>query len=151
MHCPKCSSTDTKVVDSRTPSSGGSIRRRRECTQCGHRFSTLEQHLGEDVQVEKRQGNLEPFDKNKLLKSLTLALNKRPYNLEEIRISVQGTQEHLQKEFDNVIPSQAIAGSIMHLLRKIDPVAYVRYASQYKEFKETGGMPAHYTNTPTMT
>lgn len=151
MHCPKCSSTETKVIDSRTPNTGGSIRRRRECTHCGHRFSTLEQLLNEGIQVQKRNGNLEPFDKNKLFKSLTFALHKRPHNLEEIRIRIQDTMEHLQKEFENVVPTLAIAEALMPHLRKIDRIAYVRYASKYKNFKETGNTHDPYANNPTMT
>jgi transcriptional repressor NrdR len=107
--------------------------------------------MGEEIQVHKRQGNLEPFDRGKLLKSLTHAFHKRPHNPEEILIRIQDTQEYLQKEFDNVIPTLAIAESIMPHLRKIDWVAYVRYASKYKQFKEAGNTHDPYTSSPTMT
>ena len=136
MRCPKCSSIDSRVVDSRTPSQGANIRRRRECNQCGHRFSTIEQHLSGDVYVQKKDGSLEPLEKAKLLTSLKKVLQKRPQNREQIQILVQETLDHLQNEFDNEIPSRAIAEALMSRLRTVDGVAYVRYASSYRKFQE---------------
>ena len=142
MLCPKCSSTESRVVDSRTPTSGGSIRRRRECMECGHRFTTMEQLLNDDLQVLKKDGSLEPLQKGKLLTSLKKALDKRPQNREQIQMLVQDTLEHLQNEFDNEIPTRAIAEALMVRLRTVDWIAYVRYASNYRNFQEV------HTNSP---
>lgn len=144
MRCPKCSSTDSRVVDSRTPSQGASIRRRRECMACGHRFTTLEQLLNDDLQVLKRDGTIEPMDKAKLVSSLKKALLKRPHNLEQIQILIQDTLDHLQNEFDTEIPTQAIAEALMARLRSVDWIAYVRYASNYRKFQEV------HTNSPSL-
>ena len=136
MRCPKCTSNDTKVVDSRSSGSGSSIRRRRECIDCSHRFSTLEQILREDLLVIKRNGTQELFNKTKLLAGLGKALTKRPCNREQIEILVNETLDHLQNEFDLEIPSRAIAEIIMNRLRNIDATAYIRYASKYRKFSE---------------
>ena len=137
MQCPKCISTDTKVVDSRSTDPGSNIRRRRECIECGHRFSTLEQVLSEDLLVLKRNGDQEPFDKAKLLAGIGKALNKRPCNREQIELLVSEILDHLQNEFDLEIPSRAIAEALMARLRVIDATAYVRYASKYRKFTDT--------------
>ena len=136
MRCPKCTSNDTKVVDSRSPGEGSNIRRRRECNECGHRFSTLEQILSDDLTVIKRNGTQEPFDKNKLLDGLRKALTKRPCNREQIELLISETLGHLRNEFDLEIPSRAIADALMARLRSIDPTAYIRYASKYRKFIE---------------
>jgi transcriptional repressor NrdR len=150
MRCPKCSSTDSRVVDSRTPSQGASIRRRRECMVCGHRFSTMEQLLNDDLQVLKRDGTIEPMDKAKLVSSLKKALLKRPHNLEQIQILIQDTLDHLQNEFDTEIPTQAIAEALMARLRSVDWIAYVRYASNYRKFQEVH-TNSPFQNNPSMT
>ena len=150
MRCPKCTSNETRVIDSRSPTSGANIRRRRECTSCGHRFSTLEQLLTEDAHVHKSDGTLEPLDTSKLVHSLGKAFGKRPHNREQIRILVQETMDRLKGEFDNEIPSRAIADAIMTRLRSIDWIAYVRYASKYRKFKEADNYPST-PNNPTMT
>ncbi len=138
MRCPRCTSNDTKVVDSRSPGSGSNIRRRRQCNACEHRFSTLEQVLSDDLVVLKRDGTQEPFDKNKLLEGLRKAFTKRPCNREQIELLVTETLDHLQSEFDLEIPSRAIADALMSRLRNIDATAYVRYASKYHKFHEAG-------------
>lgn len=138
MRCPKCSSNDTKVVDSRSPREGSNIRRRRECNECGHRFSTLEQVLSEDLIVLKRNGTQEPFEKRKLLEGLRKALTKRPCNREQVELLVGDTLENLQSEFDQEIPSRAIADALMNRLRSIDSTAYIRYACKYLKFQEAG-------------
>ena len=138
MRCPKCSSNDTKVVDSRSPREGSNIRRRRECNECGHRFSTLEQVLSEDLIVLKRNGTQEPFEKRKLLEGLRKALTKRPCIREQVELLVSDTLENLQSEFDQEIPSRAIADALMNRLRSIDSTAYIRYACKYLKFQEAG-------------
>ncbi|MEL0119483.1 MAG: transcriptional regulator NrdR [Opitutae bacterium] len=138
MRCPKCSSNDTKVVDSRSPREGSNIRRRRECNECGHRFSTLEQVLSEDLIVLKRNGTQEPFEKRKLLEGLRKALTKCPCNREQVELLVSDTLENLQSEFDQEIPSRAIADALMNRLRSIDSTAYIRYACKYLKFQEAG-------------
>ena len=137
MNCPKCASTETKVVDSRsTTEPAGNIRRRRECLDCGHRFSTVEQVLREDLLVIKNNGSQEPFDRVKLMAGLAKALSKRPVNREQAQRLISETLEHLQNEFDLEIPSRAIADALMSRLRNIDTTAYIRYASKYRKFIE---------------
>ena len=111
---------------------------------CGHRFTTLEQLLNDDLQVLKRDGTIEPMDKAKLVSSLKKALLKRPHNLEQIQILIQDTLDHLQNEFDTEIPTQAIAEALMARLRSVDWIAYVRYASNYRKFQEV------HTNSPSL-
>lgn len=136
MQCPRCSHVDTKVLDTRTGRSNRSIRRRRQCLKCGHRFTTVEEILREGLVVIKRDGRREDFDHSKLLSGLRKATEKRPIQAEQIEILMAEITDALERDYDTEIPSQAIGEHIMARLRYIDKIAYVRYASVYKDFRD---------------
>lgn len=135
MHCPKCQSEDIRVVDSRT-FRGGTIRRRRECNDCGWRFTTLEEMLRENIFILKRDGRREALDRDKLMKSLYPALHRRPIDREQLNLLVIDALNSLEQEYDNEIPSRALAEQIMQRLKNIDRTAWQRYAAGHLEFKE---------------
>lgn len=135
MRCPKCASTLDKVIDSRVSKDGGTIRRRRECLDCSYRFSTNEQILRECLYVTKRDGRREDFDKAKIIYSLRRACQKRPVDAEQINILVEDMIDSLEAEHGMEIPSSAIGAKVMENLKTIDPIAYIRFASVYKDFK----------------
>jgi transcriptional repressor NrdR len=136
MRCPKCTSIEDKVIDSRIVRDGVTIRRRRECMECGHRFSTTETAVREDLVVVKRDGRHEPFDPDKLQRAIRAACHKRPVDLEQIHMMVEDLVDALEAQFDREIPSSAIGEACMQRLKVIDKVAYVRFASVYKEFRD---------------
>lgn len=136
MRCPKCNFHDSKVVDSRPGKNEASIRRRRECLKCGHRFSTVEEVLREDLIVIKRAGNREEFDRTKILKGIKKALEKRPFSVDQIESLVQEVTMTIQNKFDTEVPSQKIGEEIMDRLKTLDQIAYVRFASVYKDFHD---------------
>jgi transcriptional repressor NrdR len=133
MHCPKCSSDDLKVLDTRA-GKVASTRRRRECQDCGHRFSTIEEILREDLVVVKRDGRRESFDRTKLAMGLRRAIAKRPIEAEQINGLLSKTLRQIENEFDGEVPSRAIADAIMLRLKNVDGVAWLRYASFYEDF-----------------
>ena len=133
MHCPKCSSDDLKVLDTRA-GKVASTRRRRECQDCGHRFSTIEEILMEDLVVVKRDGRRESFDRTKLAMGLRRAIAKRPIEAEQINGLLSKTLRQIENEFDGEVPSRAIADAIMLRLKNVDGVAWLRYASFYEDF-----------------
>lgn len=136
MRCPKCTSIEDKVIDSRISKEGSSIRRRRECLECGHRYSTTEFIVREGLVVIKRDGRREDFDREKLLRSARAACHKRPVDAEQIGMLIEDVIDALEAQYDADIPSHAIGDAVMQRLRKIDEVAYVRFASVYKEFRD---------------
>ena len=136
MRCPKCTSIEDKVVDSRISREGNTIRRRRECLECGHRFTTTETLVREGVVVLKHDGRREDFDREKLTRSVRAACHKRPIDAERISMLVDDVMDILEARHDTEIPSDAIGEGVMEQLRKIDHVAYVRFASVYKEFRD---------------
>jgi transcriptional repressor NrdR len=138
MRCPKCTSIEDKVIDSRISKEGNTIRRRRECLECGHRFSTTEALVRDGMIVIKRDGRREEFDREKLNHAVRAACHKRPVDLEQITMLVEDVIDVLEARFDSEIPSQAIGDAVMQRLRRIDQVAYVRFASVYKEFRDVG-------------
>ncbi|MDQ8202500.1 transcriptional regulator NrdR [Pelagicoccus sp. SDUM812003] len=135
MRCPRCASSADKVIDSRVSKDGSTIRRRRECLDCGHRYSTTEQILRECLYVTKRDGRREDFDKAKIIYSLRRACQKRPVDAEQINILVEDMIDALEAEHGMEIPSNAIGEKVMENLKSIDPIAYIRFASVYKDFK----------------
>ena len=135
MRCPKCASELDKVVDSRISKDGSTIRRRRECMDCGHRYSTIEKILRENLYVFKREGRREDFDKNKIVNSLRRACQKRPVDAEQINILVEDMIDELENEFGMEIPSSAVGEKVLENLKNIDPIAYIRFASVYKDFR----------------
>jgi transcriptional repressor NrdR len=136
MRCPKCTSIEDKVVDSRISKEGNTIRRRRECLECGHRFTTTENLVRDGMAVIKRDGRREEFDREKLVRSVRAACHKRPIDVEQIAMLVEDTIDALEAQFESEIPSRAIGEGIMQRLRSVDQVAYVRFASVYKEFRD---------------
>lgn len=136
MQCPKCNARDTRVIDSRLARNGRAIRRRRECGQCNYRFSTLEEILRDGLFVIKRDGRREEFDRAKVLAGLRRACEKRPIDLEQVEMMISDVMIELEGEFDQEIPTQAIGERLMGRLKNIDKIAYVRFASVYKDFRD---------------
>lgn len=134
MRCPKCAALDDKVVDSRGSREGDAIRRRRECLTCGTRFTTYEEVYREKLRVKKRTGQYEEFDRHKLLKGIEKSCEKRPVTTKEIEALVDQIAAELQNEFIREIPSDVIGERVMRHLRELDEVAYVRFASVYRQF-----------------
>lgn len=136
MRCPFCSNPDTQVKDSRPAEEGQAIRRRRLCPKCGARFTTFERVQLRDLQVIKTDGKREPFDRDKLMKSVLLASQKREIDRERMEQMVSGLVRRLESGGDPEIASATIGQLVMDGLRTLDTVAYVRYASVYRDFKE---------------
>ena len=138
MRCPFCGKDETQVKDSRASDDGGSIRRRRLCTSCGSRFTTFERIQLRDLIVIKRNGKKIPFDRDKLLKSMLLALRKRQTNEDAIDRAINGIVRQLESFGENDVQSKLIGELVMNALAEIDNVAYIRYASVYRDFREAG-------------
>ena len=136
MRCPKCGSTEDKVLDSRETKNGAVIRRRRQCLGCQHRFTTYEQVQREAWWVIKRDGRREKFDRNKMRTGFEKACEKRPVSREQIELEVEEILDEIEKEFDREIPSTVLGEKVMRRLRRIDEVAYVRFASVYRQFRD---------------
>ena len=136
MFCPFCNADDTKVIDSRLVANGGQVRRRRECTVCGERFTTYE--LAELVmpRVIKTDGTRQSFDEDKLRAGLQRALEKRPVSIEKIEVAISEIKHFLQVTGEREIPSKIIGEEVMRQLRALDAVAYVRFASVYRSFED---------------
>jgi transcriptional repressor NrdR len=136
MRCPKCTSIEDRVLDSRISKEGTTIRRRRECTECGHRFSTTEVLVREGLTVIKRDGRREPFDREKIARAVRAACHKRPVDVEQMTMLIEDVIDVVEAQFDSEIPTRALGDALMARLQKIDQVAYVRFASVYKEFRD---------------
>lgn len=134
MRCPRCGSTKSKVIDSRSAKDGGTIKRRRECLKCHHRYTTVEAIQGEDLPVRKADGSSQEFDPDKIRHSILKAVEKRSVDAEQLEIMVNQIVESLRQEFVLEIPSSAIAEKVMEKLYTVDKVAYVRFSSIYKDF-----------------
>lgn len=140
MRCPRCQSEDLRVIDSRN-FRAVTIRRRRECNQCHYRFTTVEEVVRESGVVLKRDGSREPFSREKLAASLAAVMHKRPVTREELNILIIEALNVLELEYDNEVPTIAIAEEIMRRLKGLDAVAYTRYASNYLNFAEPRTAP----------
>ncbi len=138
MRCLKCHSLEDKVIDSRMSKDGLSIRRRRECLDCGYRYTTYEQVERHDLRVIKRDGAREPFRRDKLLDGMLKACEKRPVDIDTLENAAMDIENELRNEGLKEVPSKAIGPLVMHKLKNIDPVAFVRYASVYRQFQEVG-------------
>ena len=136
MKCPYCGYSESKVIDSRPTDEGERIRRRRECLNCAKRFTTYEVIETVQVVVVKKDKSLEAFDRNKLLNGLLRACEKRPVPLETLERIVDEIETLLQNSLDREVPSTLIGTYAMDKLKKVDEVAYVRFASVYREFKD---------------
>ncbi len=138
MRCPKCGSSQDKVIDSREAREGHAIRRRRECMKCGFRFTTYEIVEREELRVVKRNGARQPFNRDKLMSGLVKACEKRPVNMEQLEQIADDIAGELEEEGYREIPSTVIGAKVMQRLERIDHVAYVRYASVYRQFEDVG-------------
>jgi len=136
MRCPKCGCQEDKVIDSRGSGGGTTIRRRRECIGCGHRYTTYEEIERPRLLIVKRDGRSEEFQREKLTASIQKACQKRPITQESIANLVEQIVDDLSQNFDREVPFGAVGARVMEGLRELDPVAYVRYASIYRRFEE---------------
>ena len=136
MKCPYCDFTDSKVIDSRPTEEGTSIRRRRECISCGKRFTTYEKVESIPVMVIKKDQTREPFDRNKVLNGIIKACEKRPVEAEKMVDMVDNIEAEIQNLMDREITSDQIGEMVMNELKNTDEVAYVRFASVYRQFKD---------------
>ena len=136
MKCPFCGHQEDKVVDSRSSSDGVAIRRRRECLRCGKRFTTYEHVEEQPLMIIKKDGRREPFDRHKLLAGLVKACEKRPVSMDDLEQLVDELERELSQQFEREAPSREVGERVMRRLHALDPVAYVRFASVYREFKD---------------
>jgi transcriptional repressor NrdR len=136
MRCPYCGRDDTQVKDSRPAEEGAAIRRRRSCPGCQARFTTFERVQLRELTVLKTDGRRVPFDREKLARSIRVALRKRPVDEDRIERTVNSIQRRLETEVENEVTSRQIGEIVMDTLRDVDPVAYVRFASVYRNFNE---------------
>lgn len=137
MRCPTCDHIEDRVVDSRLSRGGRAIRRRRECNACGHRFTTYELIEREPLTVRKTSGTIEPYDRHKLLRSVRIACAKRPVSLSAIEDMVDSIEEALEASDEREVSSGRIGEHVMAHLQATDQVAYVRFASVYRNFQDT--------------
>ncbi len=138
MKCLNCENEDSKVVDSRSVQQGASIRRRRECNKCLFRFTTYEYILTNPVMVIKKSGDREEYDREKLEKSFHIACKKRPVSEDAIQVSIQNVEEEISNISNIEIEAYQVGELVMEELKNIDKVAFIRFASVYREFKDIG-------------
>ena len=138
MRCPFCGHAESQVKDSRPSEDGAAIRRRRLCPECGGRFTTFERVQLRELTIVKRSGRRAPFDREKLVRSISVAIRKRPVDPDRVEQMVSGIVRQLENMGETEIPSTVIGEHIMKALKSLDDVAYVRYASVYRDFRQTG-------------
>ena len=136
MRCPFCAHEDSQVKDSRPTDDGAAIRRRRQCEGCGARFTTFERVQLRELTIMKSEGRREPFDRGKLERSIAIACRKRPVAPERIERLVSGIQRQIEIAGDSEVPASRVGEMVMDGLRALDSVAYIRFASVYKDFTE---------------
>ncbi len=136
MKCPFCGNADTQVKDSRPSEDGLTIRRRRYCPECNSRFTTFERVQLRELTVLKKNGERRMFDRDKLARSLQIALRKRPVSVEQLEQLVTRVTQKLESMGENEIPTTMIGAAIMDELKKVDTIAYIRFASVYKDFRD---------------
>ena len=138
MRCIKCDSRDNRVIDSREVRNGDSIRRRRACNACGFRFTTYEVLQRARLQVSKRDGRREEFSREKIMKSLVIACRKRHISMDQLERIADFISNEVESEFEREVPSIILGKKVMESLMKLDEVAYIRYASVYRRFRDAG-------------
>ncbi|MGQ9498886.1 MAG: transcriptional regulator NrdR [Dissulfurimicrobium sp.] len=136
MKCPFCSASDSKVIDSRLGRDGRSVRRRRECISCSRRFTTYERVEEFQFMVVKKDGRREPFDRKKVIDGMLKACEKRPISMDQVEAFVSELESDMQESGEREVPSSLIGERVMAQLKDWDDVAYVRFASVYKQFKD---------------
>ena len=137
MRCPFCGHAESQVKDSRPSEDGAAIRRRRLCPECGGRFTTFERVQLRELTILKRSGRRSPFDREKLVRSVAIATRKRPVDAERVERMINGIVRQLESMGETELPSAAVGEMVMKALKALDDVAYVRYASVYRDFRET--------------
>jgi transcriptional repressor NrdR len=137
VRCPFCGELESQVKDSRPSEDGAAIRRRRLCPACGGRFTTFERVQLRELTIVKRSGRRAPFDREKLVRSISIALRKRPVDPERVERMVSGIVRQLESLGETELPSHVVGEMVMKALKALDEVAYVRYASVYRDFRET--------------
>ena len=137
MRCPFCGHAETQVKDSRPSEDGAAIRRRRLCPECGGRFTTFERVQLRELTIVKRSGRRTPFDREKLVRSISHALRKRPVDQERVERMVSGIVRQLESMGETELPSSAVGEMVMKALKALDDVAYVRFASVYRDFRQS--------------
>ena len=137
MRCPFCGHMESQVKDSRPSEDGAAIRRRRLCPECGGRFTTFERVQLRELTILKRSGRRSPFDREKLVRSIAIATRKRPIDTERVDRMVNGIVRQLESMGETELPSSAVGEMVMKALKSLDDVAYVRYASVYRDFRHT--------------
>ena len=137
MRCPFCASPDSQVKDSRPSEDGAAIRRRRLCPECGGRFTTFERVQLRELTILKRSGRRTPFDRDKLARSIAIATRKRPVDPERVERMISAITRQLESAGETELPSSVVGELVMKHLKQLDDVAYVRYASVYRDFRET--------------
>jgi transcriptional repressor NrdR len=137
MRCPFCGHAESQVKDSRPSEDGAAIRRRRSCPECGGRFTTFERVQLRELTIIKRSGRRTPFDREKLVRSISLALRKRPVDTERLERMVSGIVRQLESMGETELPSHVVGEMVMKALKSLDEVGYVRYASVYRDFRQT--------------
>ena len=138
MRCPYCGYKEDKVVDSRSTAEESAVRRRRECLKCGKRFTTYEYIEEVSMRVVKKDGRREPFDRKKVLAGIIRACEKRPISVEKMEEIVTQVERSIQKKSDREVFSNRVGELVMEKLKNLDDVAYVRFASVYRQFKDVG-------------
>ena len=137
MRCPFCGHMESQVKDSRPSEDGAAIRRRRNCPECGGRFTTFERVQLRELAIVKRSGRRTPFDREKLMRSISIAMRKRPVDTERLERMVSSIVRQLESLGETELPSHVVGEMVMKALKAVDEVAYVRYASVYRDFRET--------------
>jgi transcriptional repressor NrdR len=137
MRCPFCGHPESQVKDSRPSEDGSAIRRRRLCPECGGRFTTFERVQLRELTILKRSGRRSPFEREKLARSIAVAIRKRPLDPERVERMVSGIVRQLESMGETELPSSAVGEMVMKALKSLDEVAYVRYASVYRDFRQT--------------
>ncbi len=137
MRCPFCGHAESQVKDSRPSEDGAAIRRRRMCPECGGRFTTFERVQLRELTILKRSGRRNPFDREKLVRSIAVAIRKRPVDPERVERMVSTIVRQLESMGETELPSSVVGEMVMKALKAVDDVAYVRYASVYRDFRQT--------------
>ena len=136
MRCPKCTHSEDKVIDSRAVRNGDAIRRRRACLKCSYRFTTYEEVVRATLRIIKRDGRHEDFDRKKLLNGIARACEKRPISSQQIEMLVDSIVSELESEYEREVPTTVVGQKVMDKLEELDEVAYVRFASVYRRFRD---------------
>jgi len=136
MRCPFCKEDDDKVIDSRSSTDGFVIRRRRECLDCSRRFTTYERIEDTPIRVKKKDGSRQGFERRKLMSGMLMACGKRPVSIQQLDEITRRIEERISEKFDKEVTSKWIGQQVMRELKKLDKVAYVRFASVYREFED---------------